>query len=138
MANEEYSILNELEIGILIVDSSKRIEYCNRAAIDLLGKSGGKAQKYCYELLFGKESPCQKCFGDIKGQNSEIVEIELADLDRFVEISVKKSPPVESSSNFPISQHKIGCGKSLINPSSLISRAACSKGTLYTTIFRAR
>jgi diguanylate cyclase (GGDEF)-like protein len=90
MVNEEYSILNELEIGILIVDSSKRIEYCNRAAIDLLGKSGKKAQKYCYELLFGKESPCQKCFGDIKGQNSEIVEIELPDLDRFVEISVKK------------------------------------------------
>ena len=90
MPNEEFSILDRLETGIMIVDSSKRIEYCNRAAIDLMGNHGNNPREYCYEFLFGKESPCRNCFQDMKGVDSDSVEIKLPGCDRFIEISKRK------------------------------------------------
>ncbi len=76
-------ILDNIEIGVLLVDSGKKVSFCNRTALKMLGKRAEEPILSCHSLLFGFETPCKGCFF-VDGA-AESVEIQPKDSDRTLE-----------------------------------------------------
>ena len=79
-------ILKDLPVGIIIVDQLRRIEFANKAALQLLDRKTISEDELCHQCIWQSEDVCVECPFEANGVNPLIREMEIPERGRFLEI----------------------------------------------------
>jgi len=86
LTEEEKKILCELPVGVVVINTIRRIIFSNPAAERLLGAARVREGESCHRCIWRNNEPCIECPLEVDGINPLVRELEIPHQERFLEI----------------------------------------------------